>query len=345
MKNIENNAVSLVRLVCAGAVVAGCAGGAPPPATVNVGAAVPGAAAAPAPVALPPLTAEEREMAERLRATVHHLAEEIGERNVAQSWNLASATDDLALALEKLGYEVKRQGIVAGDAVVQNLAVHVDGGEHGGEVLVVGAHFDTFQGTPGADGNASGVAAVMELARSFHGSKGKRALHFALFANGEPPYFQTDQMGSFVYAKSLKAQGLAVRGMLSLDGLGVFADAPPARAYPREISPPYPATSNFVALVGNEDSRAVLEQVGTFMRSGAVPVIGNVLAQELPFGQGSDHWAFWKVGMPALLVTDAAAYRYKEHHQKTDLPDKLDFERMARVVSALKKTITELAGG
>jgi hypothetical protein len=100
-----------------------------------------------------------------------------------------------------------------------------------------------------------------------------------------------------------------------------------------------------VALVANEDSRALLEQVNNSMGRGAVPVVGNVLAQDLPFAAGSDHWAFWKLGMPALLVTDAAAYRYKEHRQKTDLPDKLDFERMARVVSALKKTIADLAGG
>jgi hypothetical protein len=342
MKKYEKNALAVgwaLVLLGGGGARAGA------PATVNVGVAGQGAEAPPAPVALPPLTADEREMVERLRATVRHLASEIGERNIAQSWNLASATDDLAITLEKLGYEVKRQGIVAGDAVVQNLDVHVDGGEHGGEVLVVGAHFDTFQGSPGADGDASGVAAVMELARSFHGSKSNRALHFAFFVNGEPPYFQTDQMGSFVYAKGLKAQGLAVRGMLNLDGLGVYADAPPARAYPSEILPPYPSNSNFVALVGNEGSRALLEQVSTSMHGGPIPVVGNVLAEDLPFAAGSDHWAFWKLGMPALLVTDAAAYRYKEHRQKADLPDKLDFERMARVVSALKKAITELAAG
>ena len=342
MKKSEKNVLSLL---CATALLGGCAATAAAPATVNVGSAAPAAEGPAAPVALPPLTEEEREMVDRLRATVQHLAVEIGERNVAQSWNLATATDDLAIMLEKVGYEVKRQGIVAGDAVVQNLDVHVDGGEHGGEVVVVGAHFDTFQGTPGADENASGVAAVMELARSFHGSKGKRTLHFALFSNGEPPYFQSDQMGSYVYAKGLKAQGLTVRGMVSLDGIGVYADAPPARAYPSWILPPYPSTSDFIALVSNEESRALLEQVTKSMRSGSVPVIGNVLSQDLPFASGSDHWAFWKLGMPALLVTDAAEYRYKDHQQKTDLPDRLDFERMARIVAALKRAIADLASG
>src|SRR5262249_46211046 len=154
-----------------------------------------------------------------LRKTVQHLAVEIGERNAAQSWNLATATDDLALSLEKLGYEVRRQGIVAGDAVVQNLAVHVSGGEHGGQAIVVGAHFDTAEGTPGADENASGAAAVLELARAFYSAKPKRALHFALFVNSGPPYTLTDKMGSIAYAKALKAEGLDVRGMVALDGL------------------------------------------------------------------------------------------------------------------------------
>jgi len=310
---------------------------------VNVAAPAQATGGAVGPPTLPALTEEEREMSERLRATVQHFAVEIGERNIAASWNLASATDDLATSLEKIGYDVQRQGVVVGDDVVQNIVVHVAGGEHGGEAIVVGAHFDTFAGTPGADDDASGVAAVMELARTFQATRGKRAVYFAFFVNGEAPYVQTDQMGSLVYAKWLKGQGMEVRGMLSLDGLGAYSDAPPARPYPTGVVPPYPATSNFLAILGNEASRPFLEQVTTSMQHGSVPVVSNVVAEDQALATGSDQWAFWKVGFPALLVTDIAEYRYKDHRQKTDLPDKLDYERMARVVSALKATITDLA--
>jgi hypothetical protein len=301
------------------------------------------APAAPAP--LPALTEEEREMAGRLRATVQHFAVEIGERNIGQSWNLASATDDLATSLEKIGYDVQRQGIVAGDAVVQNIVVHVAGGEHGGEAVVVGAHFDTFAGTPGADDDASGVAAVMELARTFQAKKGDRAVYFAFFVNGEAPYLKTDQMGSLVYAKWLKGQRMEVHAMLDLNGLGAYSDAPPARPYPSGVAPPYPSTSNFVAIVGNEASRPLLEQVTAAMQRGSVPVVSHVVADDHALAGESDQWAFWKLGFPALLVTDIASSRYPEHRQKTDLPDKLDYERMARVVSALKTTVAGLANG
>ncbi|HEX4338354.1 MAG TPA: M28 family peptidase [Polyangiaceae bacterium] len=300
------------------------------------------ASAAPA---LPALTEEERAIADRLRVTVQHLAVEIGDRSTEQSWNVASATDDLATSLEKTGYDVQRQGIVAGDTVVQNIVAHVSGGEHGSQVIVVGAHFDTAQGTPGADDDASGVAAVMELARTFQSKKGKRALHLAFFANGEAPYLGTEHMGSLVYAKWLKTQGLDVKAMLSLDGIGVYADAPPARAYPAGVTPAYPAASNFVAIAANDASRPLLEQVTASMQHGSVPVIGGVLAEDHELAQGSDQWAFWKLGAPALLVTDLAQYRYGDYHQKTDLPDNLDFERLARIVSALKKTVAELVDG
>jgi hypothetical protein len=341
MKNAEKYALVAVCLWG----LAACSAHATGAPAVNV--ATPGHSTdAPAgPVPLPALTEEERDMAERLRATVQHFAVEIGERNVDQSWNLASATDDLATTLEKIGYDVQRLGVVAGDAVVQNIVVHVAGGEHGGEAIVVGAHFDTSAGTPGADDDASGVAAVMELARTFQAKRGNRAVYFAFFVNGEAPYSKTDQMGSMVYAKWLKEQGMDVRGMLDLNGLGAYSDAPPARPYPSGVVPAYPSTSNFVAIVGNEASRALLEQVTTAMQRGSVPIVSNVVAEDHALAGESDHWAFWKLGFPALLMTDVAEYRYKDHRQKTDLPDKLDYERMARVVSALKTTVAELQDG
>ena len=342
MKNAENRAILGV---CLPALLSGCAARTAEAPAVNVAAPAPATDATIGPATLPALTEEERDMAGRLRATVQHFAVEIGERNIEQSWNLATATDDLATSLEKIGYDVQRQGLVAGDAVVQNIVVHVAGGEHGGEAIVVGAHFDTFAGTPGADDDASGVAALMELARAFQTKKGKRSTYFAFFVNGEAPYLKTEQMGSLVYAKWLKEQKMDVRGMLDLDGLGAYSDGPPATPYPSGLTPPYPATSNFVAFLGNEASRPLLEQVTTAMQRGSMPVVSTVVAEEQPLASESDQWAFWKLGLPALLVTDVAAYRYKDHQQKTDLPDKLDYERMARVVSALKATVAELVDG
>jgi hypothetical protein len=312
----------------------------PPPATAPPIAA---------PTAEPPLplaTPEEQEVAGRLRATVVHLAAEVGERNLDKSWNLATATDDLARTLEKMGYEVQRQGFVVGDAPVQNLEVRVPGGEQGGQAVVVGAHYDTRAGTPGADGDASGVAAIIELARAFRDKRLKRTVRLALFANGEEPHFQTEQMGSRVYAKDLVVRGIPVTGMVSIDGIGAYSTAPGSQHFPKELASHYPATASFVAVVGTEASRALVDQVTASMKQHAtLPVVGDVVAQEIPFGSASDHWAFASLGTPALMITDTAAFRYAHYRQKTDLPAELDFDRMARVVVGLRKAIEDLAGG
>ena len=308
-----------------------------------VAARAPAGPARPAP--LPPPTEEERALAERLRATVSHLALEVGERHAAEGWNLATATDDIARTLEKMGYEVRRQGLVAGqDVVVQNVEVHVSGGEHGGQTLVVGAHFDTSAGTPGADSDASGVAAVLELARAFRERKLERTVRFAFFTNEEAPHFQTDHMGSLVYAKDLATQGLDVVGMMSIDGIGAYSVEPGSARFPAELAPHYPTTGDFLAVVGNEPSRALLEEVTASMKKHAtLPIVGSVLGADTPFAASSDQWAFWKVGMPAIMITDTGPFRYAHYHQKTDLPEHLDFDRMARVVLGLEQTLAELA--
>lgn len=307
-------------------------------------AASPAAPEGEPPLALP--TPEEQEVAGRLRATVVHLAGEVGERNLDKSWNLATATDDLALTLEKMGYEVQRQGFVVGDAPLQNLEVRVPGGEHGGQMIVVGAHYDTRAGTPGADHDASGVAAVIELARAFRDKRLKRTVRLALFANGEEPYAQTEQMGSRVYAKDLVVRGIPVAGMVSVDGIGVYSTAPGSQHFPKELAARYPTTGSFVAVVGTEPSRALVDQVTASMkRHATLPVVGDVVAPEIPFGSASDHWAFASLGTPALMITDTAAFRYAHYRQKTDLPAELDYDRMARVVVGLRKAIEDLAEG
>jgi Zn-dependent M28 family amino/carboxypeptidase len=295
--------------------------------------------------ALPPASPEERALSERLRTTVTHLAVDIGERNMEHSWNLASATDDLAIALEKMGYEVRRQGFTVGDDVVQNLEAAAGGGRHGDEVVVVGAHFDTAPGTPGADDDASGAAAVLELARAFHGRKTSRKILFALFVNEEPPRFQTADMGSLHYAKELVGRGAHVTAMLSLESLGAYSTKRGSQTCPKGVKRPCPERGDFVAVVGNEASRElVLRVTDSLKRNASLPVVGEALSPDVPDAAASDHWAFWQVGLPALMVTDTAPYRYPKYHAAGDLPAELDFDRMARAVLGLEKTVADLAG-
>jgi hypothetical protein len=295
------------------------------------------------PVALSPATSLEQELAERLRATVTHLASDIGERNVGRSWNMASATDDLARTLEKMAYEVHRQGIIVGDDVVQNLDVRTGGGSHGGEAIVVCAHFDSVAGSPGADDNASGVAAIVELARLLHERKTDRSVRLALLANGEAPYFGTERMGSLVYAKGLVAEGVKVVGMISVDGIGAYLGPAASNSPAREAA--LPNTFDFIAVLGNEPSRTFFTDVASAMRSNStIPVATAIVAADSPLFSDSDQWAFSTLGLPAVMITDTGALRYAHHHAKTDVPAELDFERMGRVVAALLRTVETLAG-
>ncbi|HEX7670660.1 MAG TPA: M28 family peptidase, partial [Polyangiaceae bacterium] len=314
----------LLRAGLAGILACACAPRASCPAKVAIPEAGPVPAAPAGPAPLSPATPEERDLAERLRATVTHLAGEIGERNVGRSWNMASATDDLARTLEKMGYEVHRQGIVIGDDVVQNLDVRAGGGAHGGEAIVVCAHFDSAAGSPGADDNASGAAAIVELARLLREKKTDRSVRLALLANGEAPYFGTDHMGSVVYAKGLVAEGVHVIGMMSLDGIGVYRGPPAAGSPPRDVA--LPPGDDFIAVLGNEPSRAFFTDVAAGMRAHAtMPVATAVLDEKSPLVADSDQWAFWKLGLPAVVITDTGPVRYAHHHAKADVTAELDF--------------------
>jgi Iap family predicted aminopeptidase len=315
------------------------------PASAARATSAPGATA-PASALLAEATPEERDLGARLKATVEHLSVKIGERNMDKSWNYASATDDLARDLEKLGYEARRQGYTIGDDVVQNIEARVAGGRHGDESIVVGAHYDTERATPGADDNASGVAAVLELARLFREKKPSRTIRFVLFANEEAPYSQTEQMGSLVYAKDLVAHGARVVAMLSLESIGYFSITEGSQHYPVQIAARYPTVGDFIAVVGNEASRALCENLTEMLKKSAtVRVVGDVLPEAVPEASRSDHWAFWKLGLPAVMVTDTAPFRNPNYHKPTDLPDTLDYDRMSRVVAGLVKVIDALSAG
>lgn len=304
-----------------------------------------GPAAAPS-ATLPEATPEERDLAARLKATVTHLSTELGERNTDKSWNYASANDDIARGLEKLGYEARRQGYTIGTDVLQNIEAKVGGGRHGDESVVIGAHYDTERGTPGADDNASGVAAVLELARLFRDKKPDRTIRFVLFANEEAPYAQTEQMGSLVYAKDLVAHGTRVVAMLSLESIGYFSNEAGSQHYPPALASRYPSTGDFIAVVGNEPSRALCDTLTRELKKAAtLPVVGDVLPDAIPEASRSDHWAFWKLGLPAVMVTDTAPFRNPHYHKATDTPERLDFDRMARVVAGLSRVLDVLATG
>ena len=165
-----------------------------------------------------------------------------------------------------------------------------------------------------------------------------------LFVNEEPPHFKTELMGSLVYAKGLKQTGEPVFGMFSLETLGFYSDAPHSQRYPPPLGLLYPTTGNFVAFVGLTSSRAFVRQtVASFRAFVPFPSEGGTAPGIIPGIDWSDHWAFEQVGVPALMITDTALFRYPHYHTAADSPDKVDYERLTRVVFGLEQVIKDWA--
>lgn len=293
---------------------------------------------------LPPLTPEQRALAAELRATVEELAGNIGERNVFHPVKLAAAELYLGAELTRMGYHVRRQAYGVMGVECANLDVEIPGAELPDEIVVVGAHYDAVRGCPAANDNGSGVAATLALARMFAGSRPRRTLRFVMFANEEPPFFWTEDMGSLVYADACKARGEKIVAMLTPETIGCYLDEPGTQRYPIPVGRWYPTTGNFIAFVGmHEDARLIRRVVGAFRAAAAFPSIGAGLPSIVPMVGASDHWSFWRRGYPALMITDTAPFRYVHYHRKTDTPDKIDYERTARVVEGLRAVVRELA--
>jgi hypothetical protein len=294
---------------------------------------------------LPPLTAEEATVRDGLRAHVEVLGATIGDRNVWRYDGLCAAADYIEQQLRAAGYGVARQTYQAEGKEVANLEAGIRGLSRPDEVLVIGAHYDSIRGCPAANDNGSGVAGVLEIARLIAGAKPQRTVRFVLFANEEPPFFHSDAMGSLVYARRCKARGERVVGMLSLETMGYYSDAKGSQRYPWLYRMFFPSRGNFIGFVANGASRPFAERVITsFGKHSSFPYEAIAAPNYVEGVDWSDHWSFWKCGYPALMVTDTAPFRYPHYHKVTDTPDKLDYDRTARVVAGLEKVIRDLAG-
>lgn len=296
--------------------------------------------------ALPPLTDEQRRLEGELRASVQQLAETIGERNLFHYKQLVAAAEYIHATLAGFGYTVRRQKYHVSGQACENLEAEIRGTNKPEDIFLIGAHYDSVQGSPGANDNATGVAALLALARAFAKTKPSRTLRFVAFTNEEPPFFQSRHMGSRVYAQQSRAQGEKILLMLSLETIGYYSDKPRSQGYPFPFSLFYPPTANFIAFVSNMENASWVRQLLTAFRGHAqFPSEGGALWEWIPGVAWSDHWSFWKEGYPAVMVTDTAPNRYPHYHTDADTPDKIDYARMARVVSGLLRVIEEVAGG
>jgi Zn-dependent M28 family amino/carboxypeptidase len=280
----------------------------------------------------------------RLRAHVEMLAVTIGERNLWRYASLRQAADYIRTTLDSCGLSSEQQTFEVSRLPVDNISAE-RAGASSSEIVIVGAHYDTVTNCPGANDNATGVAAMLELARRFAESPQQRTIRFVAFVNEEPPFFQTPQMGSVVYAQAARARGDRIIGMLSLETMGYYSDEPGSQHYPPPLDTLHPNTGNFIGLVSNLESEPFLQQAHAAFRSGVTfPIEVAAAPATLPGIGWSDHSSFWEAGYPALMVTDTAPFRYPWYHHPDDSIDKIDFDRMAEVVNGLEHVVRALAG-
>ncbi|MDX1583716.1 MAG: M28 family peptidase [Thermoanaerobaculia bacterium] len=292
---------------------------------------------------LPSPTESEIALGDQLRRDVETLALRIGERNIPREPNMRRTVDWLEEQLSSAGHSPRRCPYTYQGRSWDNLEVELPGSGLSDDILVVGAHYDSVIGSPGANDNGSGCAALLELARHFTVSPGSGTLRLVFFANEEPPTFLREGMGSFAYARACRERGETVTGMISLETIGTYFDEPGSQSYPFPLSLFYPSTGNFIAFVGNLRSRPLLHRsIAAFRQTASVPSEGGALPEMLPGVGWSDHWSFWRFGYPAIMITDTALFRDSTYHTPLDLPDHLDYQRFALVVEGLKGMIEEL---
>ncbi|MCH8348438.1 MAG: M28 family peptidase [Proteobacteria bacterium] len=294
---------------------------------------------------LPQLTGQELTFRTWLRRDVETLAGQIGERNLYQYAQLQQAAAFIAAELGKAGYAVGRQSYQVEGRLCENLEVQLTGSGHAEEIVIIGAHYDSVFGSPGANDNASGVAALLTIARALAEIRPARTLRFVAFVNEEPFFFQTDSMGSVVYAQRSRARRERIVAMLSLETIGYYTEARGSQHYPLPLGLFYPSTGNFIGFVGNLGSGKLVRQVvGLFRQHAKFPSEGVAMPGWIPGVGWSDHWAFWREGYPGVMVTDTAPYRYPHYHAPSDTPDKLDYDRLARIFMELAQAEVGVPG-
>ncbi|MDW8459345.1 MAG: M28 family peptidase [Verrucomicrobiota bacterium] len=278
----------------------------------------------------------------RLRAHVEFLSSACHPRSWRHVQNLAAAADYIESTFESIGLPVIRQAVVVGGVSYKNIiAKHRP---DSGPRLVVGAHYDSWEDTPGADDNASGVAVLLEVARLTAQNRATTHVEFVAYTLEEPPFFRTDQMGSVVHAAALETDRIPTRGAIVLEMVGYFLDEPGSQLFPLPLLRLfYPSRGNFIAVVGHWTHGTWVKAVKSRMRGATdLPVYSIRAPSWIPGIDMSDHRSYWPHGIPAVMITDTAFYRNFAYHTRQDTAERLDYSKMADVARAVFSVIQNL---
>jgi len=286
---------------------------------------------------------DKGEIRRQLLQHLQYLSVDLGERCIFRPQNLKAAEDYVAREFESLGYTVRRQSFICNRVEVANV---IAGDPDPKGYYLLGAHFDTVAGTPGADDNGSGVAILLEVARLTREDLTHKPWAFVGFTTEEPPIFFGPYMGSRVYAKKARKNRENILGMLCLESVGYFVDEPNSQQIPLPLKfLGYSTTGDYLGLVGNRRSRPLLYNLERALRAGCslpVATLAVLLGGSLiPETRLSDHANFWDEGFQAVMVTDTAFLRNPNYHAPSDTIDTLNLDAMVELALGLAHFVRE----
>jgi len=275
---------------------------------------------------------------------VEQLSVHIGSRSVYEYDKITATKDYIVSCIEDFGFLPAFQSYIYHGKEYSNIVVSMPGTRRPDEIVIIGAHYDSVFDTPGADDNASAVAVLLELCHMLKDFSPARTLKLIFFVNEESPVFRSKYMGSYVYAMEAKAKNENVRSMISLEMLGYYSDKNGSQTFPLPLmNLIYPSTPNFIAVVGNLSSKSLVERVKNSLKEhSGIPVETLSTVSFIPGIDFSDHRSFWKMGYPAVMITDTAFYRNPNYHSRTDSIDTLNFDKMNDLLKGLLNVVKSI---
>ncbi len=277
-------------------------------------------------------------------AHLNYLAMEIGERNIHNPGSLTKTADYILQQFESCGMAAELDQFEFQKTEFANVIFRLPGTVAADQIIVVGAHYDSVPGSPGANDNGTGVAALLTIAELIKDCALEKSIHFVAFVNEESPYFAGDGMGSLNYARRCRARNDKISAMFSLETMGYYSSEPGSQSYPPGVSG-YPDQGDFIGFVSNLASASLLRQsTEIFANHSSFPFQAIAAPESVAGVSLSDHMCFWQMNYPAIMITDTAPFRYPHYHTAEDLPDKINLPMFTELVKNLAKTFAVLAG-
>jgi len=259
-----------------------------------------------------------------------------GYRNFEDTATLNKVANYIHLQFSKYADTTFYQTYTINDITYKNVVCRF-GTKRQKAVMVIGAHYDVCGKQEGADDNASGVVAVLELARLLNNSHLTRPVELVAYTLEEPPYFGTRFMGSYVHAKELKKTNTPVYGMIAVEMIGFFTDTKGSQSYPfAPMKVVYGKKGDFILLAKKSNHGQFVKHFSKqFYEANTIKTKSLTSPGKIEGVDFSDHRNYWKLGYDAMMITNSAFYRNHNYHRPEDTMESLDFNRMAGVIDAI----------